>query len=131
MRRSWTRWPRRLSDSKSSAHVAPRAIKTKAPPALTAVPDRKKCLSDGILVRGTILARVLGMRILTLDTTVMLAPAEITAESSAPTNPPTITSARSYGVSPRPRAAGHGLAEAIRNINDGAEILAKSRYNGS
>jgi hypothetical protein len=71
------------------------------------------------------------MRILTLDTTVVLAPADITAVSSTPANPPTITSARSSGVSPRSRAAGHGLAEAIRNINDGAEILAKSRYNGS
>jgi hypothetical protein len=77
------------------------------------------------------LARVLGMRILTLDTTVVLAPADITAESSTPTNPPTITSARSSGVSPLSRAAGHGLAEAIRDINDGAEILAKSKYNAS
>jgi hypothetical protein len=71
------------------------------------------------------------MRILTLDTTVVLAPADITAESSMPTNPPTITAARSSGVSPRYRAAGHGLAEAIRDINDGAEMLAKSTYNGT
>jgi hypothetical protein len=71
------------------------------------------------------------MRILTLDTTVVLVPADMTAEPSTPTNPPTITSARSSDVSPLSRAAGHGLAEAIRDINDGAEILAKSRYNAS
>jgi hypothetical protein len=72
------------------------------------------------------------MPILTLDTTVVLIPADITAaEPSTTTNPPTTTSIRTSGVPPRSRAAGHDLAEAVRNINDGAALLAKSRHNDS
>jgi hypothetical protein len=101
-------------------------------PVLTAVPGRGRRLSDGILVRATILARVLGIRILTLDATVVLAPAQITGERSAPTSSPrAITSARSSGVSLRARPAAHGLAEAVHNINVGAELLAESRDNDS
>jgi hypothetical protein len=31
----------------------------------------------------------------------------------------------------RPRVAGHGLAEAVRSINEGAELLAEARRNSS
>jgi hypothetical protein len=48
---------------------------------------------------------------LRLDATVVLMPAAITASSSA-------------------LAAGNGLAEAVRSINDGAEVLAHVRRNG-
>jgi hypothetical protein len=48
---------------------------------------------------------------LRLDATVVLMPAAITASSSA-------------------LAAGNGLAEAVRSINDGAEVLAQMRRNG-
>jgi hypothetical protein len=45
-----------------------------------------------------------------LDATVVLTPAAITAPSSA-------------------LASGNGLAEAVRSINDGAEVLAQVRRN--
>jgi hypothetical protein len=48
---------------------------------------------------------------LRLDASVVLMPAAITAPSSA-------------------LAAGNGLAEAVRSINDGAEVLAQMRRNG-
>jgi hypothetical protein len=46
-----------------------------------------------------------------LDASVVLMPAAIRASSSAV-------------------AAGNGLAEAVRSINDGAEVLAQVRRNG-
>jgi hypothetical protein len=51
------------------------------------------------------------MPLLRLDATVVLMPAAITAPSSA-------------------LAIGNGLPEAVRNINDGAEVLAQVRQNG-
>jgi hypothetical protein len=48
---------------------------------------------------------------LRLDATVVLMPAAITAPSST-------------------LAARNGLAEAVRSINDAAEVLAQSRNNG-
>jgi hypothetical protein len=47
---------------------------------------------------------------LRLDATLVLMPAAITAPSSA-------------------LAAGNGLAEAVRSINDGADVLARVREN--
>jgi hypothetical protein len=51
---------------------------------------------------------LLGIPLLRLDATVVLMPAAITAPSSA-------------------FAVGNGLAEAVRSINDGAEVLAQVR----
>ena len=56
-------------------------------------------------------ARLLGIPLLRLDATVVLLPAAVKAPSSA-------------------LAAGNGLAEAVRSINDGAEVLAQVRRNG-
>jgi hypothetical protein len=54
---------------------------------------------------------VLGIPLLRLDATVVLMPAAITAPPSA-------------------LAVGNGLADAVRSINDGAEVLADVRRNG-
>ena len=80
------------------------------PVALTAV-DPNRRLSEGALAQASVRARLLGIRLLRLDATVVLMPAAITAPSSA-------------------LAAGNGLAEAVRSINDGAEVLAQMRRNG-
>jgi len=53
-------------------------------------------------------ARLLGLPLLRLDATVALMPAAITPSSTA-------------------LAGGNGLAEAVRSINDGAEILTEVR----
>ena len=77
------------------------------------------------------MARLLGMRLLALDATIMLVPADVTAPSSAPHDSPARTSARLSGVPPaRSGAVGRGLADAVRSINEGAELLAEARRNG-
>jgi hypothetical protein len=84
------------------------------------VADRRRRLSDGALVEATILARVLGMRLLKLDASVVIVPADLAAPASDFRRSP----ARSHAV-------GHGLAGAVRSINEGAALLANARRNGS
>lgn len=84
---------------------------TSTPVALTAAVDPSRRLSEGALVQASVRARLLGIPLLRLDATVVLMPAAITAPSSA-------------------LAAANGLAEAVRSINDGAEVLAQVRGNG-
>ena len=102
--------------------VAPRAVGTTTPVVLAAIPDRRRRLSDGVLVDASIRARVLGIRLLTIDATVVLGPAEVTASSGAAQDPPQRRSARS---------SRHALAEAVRSLNEGAELLAEARRDGA
>ena len=88
-----------------------RSVGTPAPVAMTAAVDHRRHLSEGALIQASVGARLLGIPLLRLDATVVLMPAAITASSSA-------------------LAAGNGLAEAVRSINDGAEVLAHVRRNG-
>jgi hypothetical protein len=81
-----------------------------APVALTAAVDHSRRLSEGALVQASVRARLLGIPLLRLDATVVLMPSAITASSAV--------------------AAGNGLAEAVRSINDGAEVLAQMRRDG-
>jgi hypothetical protein len=90
---------------------APRGAGTQAPIALTAAVDPRRHLSEGALVQASVRARLLGIPLLRLDATVVLMPAAISAPSSG-------------------LAAGNGLAEAVRSINDGAEVLAQLRRSG-
>jgi hypothetical protein len=83
---------------------------TPAPAALTAAVDPGRRLSEGGFVQASVRARLLGIPLLRLDATVVLMPAAITAPSSS-------------------LAGGDGLAEAVRSINDGAEVLAQVRRN--
>jgi hypothetical protein len=88
-----------------------RRLGTPAPAALTAAIDPSRRLSEGALVQTSVRARLFGIPLLRLDATVVLMPAAITAPPSA-------------------LAAGNGLADAVRSINDGAEVLAHVRRNG-
>jgi hypothetical protein len=90
---------------------AARGVGTLAPVALTAAVDPSRRLSEGALVQAAVRARLLGIPLLRLDATVVLMPAAITAPSST-------------------LAGGNGLAEAVRSINDGAEVLAQVRRSG-
>ena len=94
-----------------SQRRAARGVVTPAPAALAAAVDPSRRLSEGALVQASVRARLLGIPLLRLDATVVLMPAAITRPS------PTL-------------AAGDGLADAVRSINDGAEILAEVRRNG-
>jgi hypothetical protein len=80
-------------------------------PALIAAVDPSRRLSEGALVQASVRARLLKIPLLRLDATVVLMPAAVTTPSTA-------------------LAAGDGLAEAVRSINDGAEMLAQVRRNG-
>jgi hypothetical protein len=91
-----------------SQRRAGRRVVTPAPAALAAAVDPSRRLSEGALVQASVRARLLGLPLLRLDATVVLMPAAITRPSSA-------------------IAAGDGLAEAVRSINDGAEVLAQVR----
>jgi hypothetical protein len=79
---------------------------------VTAAVDRGRRLAEGSLVQASVRARLLGIPLLRLDATVLLAPATITPSSSAPIG------------------GGNSLTEAVRNINEGAEILAQVRRDG-
>ena len=112
--------------------AAPRAVRATAPVPLMAIPDRRRRLSEGVLVDASLRARLLGIRLLTIDATVVLAPADVTALSPVAHDPPQRTSVRSARISRnRSAATGHGLAEAVRSINEGVELLAEARRDGS
>jgi hypothetical protein len=112
--------------------VGPQAVRATAPLELMATPDRRRRLSEGVLVDASIRARLLGIRLLTIDATVVLAPADVTAPSVAAHDPPRRASVRSARISRnRSAATGHGLAEAVRSINEGMELLAEARRDGS
>ena len=111
--------------------VAPRAVRATAPLELMVTPDRRRRLSEGVLVDASIRARLLGIRLLTIDATVVLAPADVTGPSGAAHDPPRRASVRSSSISRnRSAATAHGLAEAVRNINEGVELLAEARRDG-
>jgi hypothetical protein len=85
-----------------------KGVRTPPPAGLTAAVDPSRRLSEGALVQASVRARLLGIPLLRLDATIALMPAAITTPSSR-------------------LAAGEGLAEAVRSINDGAETLAQVR----
>ena len=96
---------------------------------LRAAPDRRLRASDGLVVEASIVARLFRMRLLTLDATVVIVPALVTAPPSSATDGSRPRPAvRGLGAAPdRSAAVGGGLAEAVRRIHEGAEILAAAR----
>jgi hypothetical protein len=108
------------------------ARKGAVPVVLEAAPDRRRRLSGGALVEASIAARLLGMRILTLNATVALVPADVTAGTSAVQDRATRAPARSSGDSRGPAGSvGHRLADAVRNLDEGARLLAEVQRDGS
>jgi hypothetical protein len=91
-----------------SRQRATRKAADSSPVVLTAANRRR--LSEGAVVQGTVRARLLGIPLLRLDATLALMPATITPFSS-------------------PLGSGEGFAEAVRSLNDGAEVLAEIRRN--
>jgi hypothetical protein len=99
---------------------------------LRAVPDPRKRLSDGVLVEACIRARVIGIPLLKIEASIVLAPAGLTASTSAPPDRPIRSSARSFdAISTRSEVPGQRLTEAVRTLNEGVELLADARRNGS
>jgi hypothetical protein len=69
--------------------------------------------ADELLVEARIVARLLGIRLLTIDASVIVVPAQLNG--------------RAAGDMSAPRAIGAGLAAAERLLGDGAARLAASR----
>ena len=126
-RRARARWRARRRHSNGRDPDATRAAIGAPPGVLNAVPARQRRLSDGVLLEASVLGRVLGVRILTLRATVVLAPASVTAASAARDEPSGIDAPRSRPAQARRRAGGRELAEAVRRIDEGAELLAEAR----
>ena len=137
MRRS-SRSPRaRLSASRSSAHAAPPAVRKRGPVVVEVAPDSSRRLSGGALVEASIAARLLGMRILTLDATVALVPADVAAATRAIQDGEREgragrVSARHFR-DPRGRSGSLGprLADAVRNLDEGAKLLGEAKRKGA
>jgi hypothetical protein len=72
-------------------------------------------LSEGTLVEASVVARVLGIRVLTLDAVVLLSPASPGATAPAPVPRRPLPPVR------------RGLAGAVRSIEEGADLLAEAR----
>ena len=108
------------------------ARKGAVPVVLEVAPDRRRRLSDGALVEASLAARLLGMRILTLNATVALVPADVTPATPARQDRVAHAPPRSSGDS-RGRAVpvGHRLADAVRNLDEGARVLDEVHQNGS
>jgi hypothetical protein len=108
---------------------SPVAARPSRPVALSAAGHRTRHPTDGLLVEASIVARLLGIRLLRLDATVAVVPADVPARPSSARASP--------AAPPRPAvpptqsgAMGRGLADAVRSINEGAELLAEARRNG-
>lgn len=117
--------------------MALRPGKRTAPVVLELAPDRSKRLSDATLVEASIAARLLGMRLLTLDATIALVPADVAAPMPAPAdgalrvNRSARASRSPSGDSHRRCRIGHRLADATRNLDEGARLLAEVQRNGA
>jgi hypothetical protein len=105
-------------------------------------PDLPRRRSDATLVEGFVTARLLGMRILTLEATVALVPADVEVATPPVAAPPPVANppvehrvVHAPGPSfaarrGRAGAAGPRLADAVRNLDEGAKVLAKVRRPG-
>jgi hypothetical protein len=117
----------RQSASKSSAPVVvPAGRRTTTRVVAGATLDRRQ--GGATLVEASITARLLGMRLLTLDAKVALVPADVTVAGPRSREPavrvPALSSGNSRGRADR--AGGHrGLADAVRNLNEGERLLAE------
>ena len=122
---------RRLEAYSAAAHRA-RTVSSQAPVALTAVPDDRGRLAEGVLVEASILGRILGLRLLKLDMTVVLVPSRVIPLPSARRHRPAHPLPPVAGAGPPRRvAARRGLAEAVRSLEEGAELLAAARRDGA
>jgi hypothetical protein len=106
--------------SAQSAHVAERALTLgRARAATRVIPTHR--LSEGVVAEASIMARLLRWRVLTLDASVVLLPA-----NAPPTDAGIMTLRRDTW---RRTAATRGrLSEAMKNIDQAEQELARARH---
>jgi hypothetical protein len=96
--------------------------------ALDVAPDGRRRLSEGALVEASVVARLFGVRLLRLDASVALAPAEVRPTTGAVQAAPrtaTRSAPRRAAVAP-----GRGLPEAVRTLSEAAEVLSDTKRDG-
>lgn len=90
-----------------------------------AVPVGDRTLAGGVVVvDGAIVARLLGVRLLKLDLSLAVAPAQVTTSARPAAAPPPPPPIEVNGSRRRPRGQ---LAEAVRLIDEGTTSLAALR----
>jgi hypothetical protein len=108
--------------------VAAQRFTTSPPVMVRVTPDRRSRLSEGGVVEASVRARLLGIRLLTLDASVVIAPAEVAVPWARSNDPSHRSPARSSSLPPaRSGAIGGGLAEAVRSVHESAALLAEAR----
>jgi hypothetical protein len=87
-----------------------------------------KSLAEGFRVEASVLARLFRIKLLKLDATIVVTPSGIRQVAGAPPD----LEIRPTSLPPRtlPTATGATLVDAVRTINEGAELLAEARRNG-
>jgi hypothetical protein len=89
-------------------------------------------LSEGALVEASVRGRVLGIPLLKIDALVALVPANPTPVVRSTSRALSAGPMLSKGNGSRPlEAPGSALSEAIRSLDDAAELLAEARRIGS
>ena len=121
------RWRARRRRSNGPDPDVQRAVTSAPAVVLNAAPDGRRRLSDGVLLEASILGRVLGVRVLTLRATIVLAPASVSTAAAGGDPPARVDGRRPRAAPARRRAGGRELAEAVRRIDEGAEVLAEAR----
>jgi len=105
---------------------------------LRGTPDARRRPADGIVAEASVVARLLRLRLLTLDATVVITPARVTAPSppERPPSPPERRAAVPPGLDHPPAAhaapdrgepIGRRLTQAARTLDESAETLAALR----
>jgi hypothetical protein len=114
-----SRWRRgRRSGSRTTANVTERTQTAPGSAHLIAVPDGGQRLSEGLLVEASVVARLLRVRLLVINASLVVSPAHV--QGRMPEEPPRPPPARR-------RAIGTGLAAAERSLSEGAASLARLR----
>jgi hypothetical protein len=93
-------------------------------------PDSRRRPSDGVVAEASIVARLLRLRLLRLDATVVVSPAVVTARSSRPgaaAQPARDGPVRTREAPVPARPIGRRLAEAARTLDENAAALAATR----
>lgn len=139
MRRSLRRRGTHRSGWKSTSKAATsRTIERHIPTARhTVVPDSSKRLSDGLLIETSVLARLFGIKLLTLEGAVVVTPAQLSEPAEGhPVVTDTAALPRAYDVVTGPRRTqglptgarsgqriGSQLADAVRLLDESAGDL--------
>ena len=86
-------------------------------------------LAEGMLVEASILAKLLGVKLLTVDASILLLPASAASTPRAAPARGQVRGSRSLTASTH--SPGSRLGLAVRSMGEGSELLAQARRNRS